>query len=109
VNFHRLRKSLLVALAAIALSACVAYVPAGPEYAYDGYVGYAPPPDRVEVIPAIPGPAYVWTPGFWAWGGGAYAWRSGRWVVPPHGYRSWQSGRWERHDRGHVWRPGHWR
>ena len=41
-----------------------------------------PPPLRVEVRPARPGPKAVWVPGHWKWRGRA---------------------------RGHVWIPGHWK
>jgi len=97
--------------AALALSACVAYVPTGPAPAYaDAYAAYGPPAAPVEVVPLSPGPAYVWTPGFYLWGGRGYSWRGGRWVVPPAGYRTWHPGYWGQHAGGrHVWTPGHWR
>jgi len=97
-----------ISIAALALSACVAY-PVGPAPYYGGYASYGPPAAQVEVVPASPGPAYVWTPGFYVWGGGGYAWRGGRWVVPPAGYRTWHPGSWARGPNGHHWTPGHWR
>jgi len=99
--------------AALALSACVAYVPTGPAPAYAdayGYAAYGPPAAPVEVVPVAPGPAYVWTPGFYVWGGRGYTWRAGRWAIPPAGYRAWHPGYWSQHASGrHVWTPGHWR
>jgi hypothetical protein len=41
-----------------------------------------PPPAKVEVRPAAPGPKAVWVPGHWKW----------------HGRR-----------RGYDWVPGHWK
>jgi hypothetical protein len=99
---------LSVSIAALALSACVAYIPTGPTPAY-AYSSVAPPADQVEVIPASPGAAYVWTPGFYVWGGSGYTWRGGRWVVPPHGYKTWNPGYWAQGPRGHWYTPGHWR
>jgi hypothetical protein len=76
---------------------------------YGAYVIEQPPPERIEVVEASPGPAYVWVPGYWTWTGAEYSWSSGRWVVPPRGHNHWVRGRWER--RGHHWRrvDGHWR
>src|SRR5579862_8813400 len=97
-------------LVALALGGCVV-VPAGPDYAYANapYATLPPPTAQVEVVPASPGGAYVWTPGFWFWGGGAYSWRGGRWVVPPAGYHTWRPGYWSAGPRGHHWTPGQWR
>jgi hypothetical protein len=98
---------LLVALVlAAGLGACAVYVPAGGGAVY---ASVPPPLPRVEVVAASPGGAYVWTPGYWAWGAAAYHWTPGRWLLPPPGYRSWQPGYWERGPRGHHWTPGRWR
>ena len=43
------------------------------------YVDRAPPPRRVEIVPARPEREYVWIEGHWAWVSGDYAWRPGRW------------------------------
>jgi hypothetical protein len=111
VAASRRHAGLALGLAALALSACVAYpppgVPIGPAPAY-AYYPVAPPPTRVEVVPVSPGPAYVWTPGFWVWSGGGYTWTAGRWARPPHGYRAWHSGHWASGPHGHYWTPGRW-
>lgn len=74
---------------------------------YEVVVPSAPPTEIVEVIPVAPGPRYVWTRGYWYWGGARYVWIRGRyivgvpgrvWVHPHYVYR----GRWV-HVRGH-WR-----
>ena len=93
--------------ATFALSACVAWAPGDP-YAGYGYPNYAPPTAHVEVVPASPGAAYVWTPGHWVWSGGRYSWSSGRWALPPRGYRAWRHGHWAQGPRGHYWTPGRW-
>jgi hypothetical protein len=100
-----LRLPVTLAVAAC-LAACAVYVPAGRGVVYT----HVPPPAaQIEVAPAAPGSAYVWTPGYWAWGGVAYAWNPGRWVIPPPGYRTWHPGFWEHGPNGHHWTPGHWR
>jgi hypothetical protein len=45
----------------------------------------APPALPVYVQPPIPGPGYMWTPGYWAWDddGGDYYWVPGAWVAAP--------------------------
>jgi len=37
------------------------------------------PPSQVELVPAQPGPAYVWVPGYWAPRPGGYVWIEGHW------------------------------
>ena len=77
--------------------------PAGPVV-----VDQAPPSAQVEVIPATPGPAYYWVPGYWGWQGGGWVWIRGAWVLPPWHGAVWVHGGWYRH-RGHwVYRAGRW-
>ena len=74
------------------------------------YVQTAPPPARVEVIPA-PRRGHVWVNGHWQWRGHRYFWVPGHWVVARPGYRylspGWveRGGRWQynrgRWDRDH--------
>lgn len=54
-----------------------------------------PPPARVEVVPAQPGPAYVWVPGHR--------------VVPAAPPHVWVPGYWAPRPGGYVWIEGHWR
>jgi hypothetical protein len=69
-------------------------------------VNVAPPPDRVEVVPA-PRAGYTWEKGYWNWDGGRYAWHDGRWVENREGHRYIEH-RWE-HDGDHYrLRTGHW-
>jgi hypothetical protein len=65
----------------------------------------APPPERVEVIPAAPSPNHVWVRGHWGWSGREYLWTSGRYIEGRSGYR-WEEGRWDHRGNGHVWIEG---
>ncbi|TMG96668.1 MAG: hypothetical protein E6H73_01620 [Betaproteobacteria bacterium] len=62
-------------------------------------VEVAPPPPRVEVVPA-PRRGYVWAPGYWEWRGRHHVWRNGYWVRERRGYH-WAPHRWV--DRGGRW------
>ena len=44
----------------------------------------APPVIPVYTQPICPGPNYIWTPGYWAWGPAGYYWVPGAWVEPPY-------------------------
>jgi hypothetical protein len=54
----------------------------------------APPPLPDYTQPPCPEDGYLWTPGYWAWGGGGYYWVPGTWVQPPQ--------------VGVLWTPGYW-
>ena len=114
---------LLVAAAALSLSACVVapyprHVYAQPVYQQqqpmeDGTVAIvdvAPPAPYVEVVPALPFAGAVWIGGYWGWQGGRHAWVPGRWDHPRPGYgyrpHAWVQigGRW--HLRGGGWVRG---
>ena len=43
----------------------------------------APPVLPVYVQPPVPGPNYIWAPGYWAWGDYDYYWVPGTWVLAP--------------------------
>src|ERR1700712_4050337 len=49
-------------------------------------IGVAPPPPRVEVVPA-PRHGYVWAPGYWDYRGHNHVWVAGRYIPQRHGYR----------------------
>ena len=72
-------------------------------------VSFGPPAIPVYEQPICPGEGYIWTPGYWGWGGDAFFWHEGYWA--PHvgfygginyGYGYWghgyEGGRWD-HDR----------
>ena len=73
-------------------------------------VGSAPPPLLVYNQPAVPGPDYMWIPGYWAWGPGGYYWVPGAWELPPEPGLLWTPGYWGFDEDGddYVWHPGYW-
>ena len=42
-----------------------------------------PPALPVYPQPVCPGPGYIWTPGYWAYGPDGYFWVPGTWIVAP--------------------------
>ena len=67
----------------------------------------APPPLPVYVQPVIPGPDYMWVPGYWAWGSFGYYWVPGTWVLPPAVGLLWTPGYWGNSDGGYAWNAGY--
>jgi len=70
-------------------------------------VEVAPPPNRVEVVPA-PRHGYVWAPGYWRWTGHKYVWVSGSWVHERHGWH-YAPHTWVEHDGRWHYEEGGWR
>jgi YXWGXW repeat-containing protein len=68
-----------------------------------------PPPAEVEVIPAPPGPEFVWIGGYHRWNGRRYVWVRGRYEHRPHSRAHWEASHWEARGRAHVWVEGRWR
>lgn len=68
----------------------------------------APPPLPVYVQPVIPGPGWIWAPGYWAWGPYGYYWVPGTWVRPPRIGLLWTPGWWGWADGVYVWHVGYW-
>lgn len=71
-------------------------------------VTFAPPPLPVYAQPMIPGPGYIWTPGYWAWGGDGYYWVPGTWVLAPFIGALWTPGWWGWSRGVYVFHPGYW-
>ena len=69
----------------------------------------APPPLPVYLQPAIPGPGYLWSPGYWdfepAFG---YYWVPGTWVLPPRPNLLWTPAYWGWSDGVYVFHRGYW-
>src|SRR3569623_872211 len=85
--FHFGRNVLAVA------ATCAAALTAAPAIAQAVIIApVAPPPPRVEVLPA-PRAGYVWDQGRWRWRHGRYKWAPGHWQPLRAGYH---------------WVPGHW-
>ena len=90
-----LRRSWLVRVAGAMLAiGAIAAIPAPARAAVYLSVNIAPPILPVYEQPMLPGPGYLWTPGYWAWGGDGYYWVPGTWVLPPY--------------MGALWTPGYW-
>jgi hypothetical protein len=63
-----------------------------------------PPAPRRYVVPARPGPDYVWVEGYWYPQGNRYAWHNGYWSRPPIAGGYWV----EPYYSGGRWVPGYW-
>lgn len=98
-----IRKTLLAAALAASLGAVV--TPASAAV----YVRVAPPPPRVEVVPA-PRAGRTWVGGHWEWRNRQHQWVAGNWIRDRRGYLysqpAWveDNGRWTM-QRG-SWRRG---
>jgi hypothetical protein len=70
----------------------------------------APPPLQNEVQPPCADDGDLWTPGYWAWGGGGggYYWVPGAWVPPPRVGVFWTPGYWGFAAAVYVFHPGYW-
>ena len=72
-------------------------------------VGFAPPVLPVYEQPVVPGPGYIWTPGYWAWGSpDGYYWVPGTWVMPPQIGLLWTPGWWGWSSGFYRWNTGYW-
>jgi len=70
----------------------------------------APPPLPVYIQPPIPGPGYIWAPGYWAWDedAGDYYWVPGAWAPAPEPGLVWTPGYWGWSNGIYVWNAGYW-
>ncbi len=73
-------------------------------------ISNANPPPELPVYdqPPIPGPGYIWTPGYWAGGPYGYFWVPGTWVEPPEAGLLWTPGYWAWRDGIYIWTAGYW-
>ena len=71
-------------------------------------VRVGPPALPVYAQPVIPGPGYIWTPGYWAYGPGGYYWVPGTWVLPPAVGLLWTPGYWGWAGGVYAWHGGYW-
>ena len=108
------RRSLLVrALAGVlgalaALAALPQKADAGVFIGVGVSVGVPPPPLPVYEQPMIPGPGYIWTPGYWAWDGDEYYWVPGTWILAPFYGALWTPGYWGWDGAFYVFHHGYW-
>ena len=71
-------------------------------------VAIAPPALPVYVQPPVPGPGYIWTPGYWAYGPDGYYWVPGTWVLAPYVGALWTPGYWGWGSGAYFWHGGYW-
>jgi hypothetical protein len=102
-----LRKSLVATAVTISLAALAAGA-AHADVAIGVSINVAPPELPVYEQPPIPGPGYIWTPGYWAWGGEDYYWVPGTWVLAPQPGYLWTPGYWGWADGVYLWHEGYW-
>ncbi len=98
--------ALLLILPLTALAAVLS--PALAAIAVNLSVGVPPPPLLVTAQPRIPGPGYLWMPGYWAWNGTAWYWVPGTWVLPPRVGLLWTPPWWGLVNGVYVWHAGYW-
>ena len=67
-----------------------------------------PPALPIYAQPICPGPGYLWTPGYWAYGPDGYYWVSGTWVMAPTPGLLWTPGYWGWFGGAYVWHVGYW-
>src|SRR5271168_391303 len=71
-------------------------------------INVAPPAIPVYVQPPCPTEGFLWTPGYWAWGGSDYYWVPGVWVAPPRVGFLWTPGYWGFVGGAYGWHAGYW-
>jgi WXXGXW repeat (2 copies) len=67
-------------------------------------IGPPPPPHVVHVLPARPGPEFVWVDGYWYPVGKHYIWHEGYWTLPPYAGAGWVPP----HHDGELYYAGYW-
>jgi hypothetical protein len=68
-------------------------------------IGPPPPPRVVTVVPARPGPEFLWIDGYWVPSGKTYAWHDGYWTHAPAPGAVWVVPRYD----GKLYYVGHWK
>jgi hypothetical protein len=68
----------------------------------------APPPLPEYDQPPAPGPGYIWTPGYWAWGPSGYYWVPGAWVEAPYYGALWTPPYWGWNNGRYRFHHGYW-
>ncbi len=107
-----MRKASVVPVLAIAfaLGFCALALPkaASAQIAVGISVRVGPPALPVYAQPICPGPNYIWTPGYWAYGPDGYYWVPGTWVLAPEPGYLWTPGYWGFAGGLYLWHPGYW-
>jgi hypothetical protein len=71
-------------------------------------VRIGPPVLPVYTQPYCPGPGYLWTPGYWAYGPDGYYWVPGVWVLPPEEGLLWTPAWWGWDNGVYLFHAGYW-
>ena len=106
MNTRKLVSKLLMG-AALALG-CAALPGASAHAAVIISVNFAPPALPVYAQPICPGPGYLWTPGYWAYGPDGYYWVPGVWVQPPAVGLLWTPAWWGSEGGAYIYHAGYW-
>jgi hypothetical protein len=96
----------LLLATSLAVGALLSPTPAAAQFEFT--VMIAPPPLPVYEQPPIPGPGYLWVPGYWSYGPYGYFWVPGTWLEPPEVGLLWTPGYWGWSAGFYVWNPGFW-
>ncbi len=92
----------------LGLLLCAAPVASFAQVSIGVSIRVAPPVLPVYVQPACPTPGFLWTPGYWGYGGTGYYWVPGVWVAPPRPGVLWTPGYWGIAGGLYGWHPGYW-
>jgi hypothetical protein len=104
-----MRSRMSLIFAALSLTAAIGLTgTASAAIAVGVSINVAPPELPVYEQPAVPGPGYLWSPGYWAWGGEDYYWVPGTWVLAPQPGYLWTPGYWGWGDGAYLWHAGYW-
>ncbi len=94
------------------LLGCTALTAIAPQARAQGAIGVsitiAPPPLPDYAQPPMPAYGYIWTPGFWQYGGDGYYWVPGTWVEPPQVGLLWTPGYWGWSGGFYRWNAPYW-
>jgi YXWGXW repeat-containing protein len=103
-----MRKISFVGLILLALTVLAWPSGASAQLAVGVSVHIGPPALPVYAQPICPGPGYLWTPGYWAYGDEGYYWVPGTWVIAPTPGFLWTPGYWGWGGGVYVWHAGYW-
>ena len=90
------------------LALIILAVPATSHAQFSAQITIAPPQLVVYAQPVCPQEGYLWTPGYWAYGGEGYFWVPGTWVEPPTVGYLWTPGYWGWGNGAYAWNGGYW-
>jgi hypothetical protein len=101
---------LLVIPALVAFGAMAVSIPtqASAQVALGVSVQVAPPPLIEYDQPPLPGPGYLWNPGYWAYGDAGYYWVPGTWAEPPAVGLLWTPPYWGFVNGAYLFNAGYW-